>query len=149
MPPFTQKYCTQDAVLWRAKGKDRFNELIIDSPESIKVRWEQSDREILDDKGNKIRLDGQVVVKERIPINSLLYLGTASEFVTDPLGMTQGGVLGLSQGGVLYIEVSGSGLEGVEILQVVIYTEIPDVKGRRIRRTAGLIRYKETLPELG
>lgn len=77
--------------------------------------------------GNRIAVDARVVVNQDIDIGSLMWEGTQEEWE-----------MGTGSGGI-----------DDEIMQVVTFNKATDVKGRRIRREVGLMKYRDTTPNLG
>lgn len=121
MPPLETSDLHQKAVLWPFLNYDRFGQPVVsDDHEEIPVRWEWGHREMLDSKGNTIGVDAVVVVDRRITLGSNLWLGESQDV---PAG-------------------TSFTSERNELCQVIFYSEIPDIKGREVRRLVGLIRLK-------
>ena len=113
----------QTAVLWPCSGRDNYGEPQVGSPVEILVRWITKRMEALDALGNTIALDAQAVVNQEIAVGSLMWLGTLASW----------------QG-------TGSAVQPSDLMQVKIYDEATDLKGRATRRTAGLMRFRDALP---
>ena len=114
----------QKAVLWPAGGIDAYGEVLRSSPPvEIDVRWVLSREKYQDAQGNTVMLDGYVAVDRKIAIDSILWRGRLANWSgTSPL------------------------VNADELMQVRTYEEIPDVKGREVRRLVGVVRYRGELP---
>lgn len=146
MPAIETMHCHDDALLWEVVGYGADGQPVIESePTAIKCRWEEEYKEVVDRKGNSVLSVAKVVVKEDIPVGSILFLGTLADYMTTELGLGQGGVLQLSQGGNLLINTAGGG-KGTDLHQAVVKTKVADLKGRNNRRWLRLIRWGDTLP---
>ncbi|MHC4686853.1 MAG: hypothetical protein ACYTEW_21465 [Planctomycetota bacterium] len=110
----------QKAVLWAATGFSDYGRHKVSDPVEIKVRWEERRREFTDANGNTIAVDASVVVDREVAVGSIMWLGKKADLATPP----------------------------VNLKEVVGYGAIPDVKGRKIRRTVLLTRYSNELPAL-
>ncbi len=113
----------QKAVLWAATAATGFGDYgghKVSDPIEIKVRWEERKRESVDANGNTIAVDATVVVDRVIGVGSIVWLGKKVDVASPP----------------------------VNLKQVVAYQEVPDVKGRKIRRTVLLTRYSDELPTI-
>ena len=120
---FDRRYRVQAAVLWAAVSPvsyDRYGQTLVSAPVEIKVRWLTCRREVLDSKGNTIALDAEAVVGQQIPVGSRMWFGSLSSWAG-----------------------TGSGLPDKEVHEVKVYHETPDVKGRAVRRTVGLMRWHD------
>lgn len=118
-------YRRQDAVLWSRAGIDDAGEATVSAPVEIRVRWVDRQMEALDVRGETIALDALVVTDQAIIIGSILRQGTIEDY-----------------------EDLADDAEGTELYQVVTERTTPDVKGRISRRTYGLIRWRDSLPEV-
>lgn len=127
MPAIEYVDTPQIAILWPCSGVDAYGKPQIDvnNPIELSVRWERSNEEILDPDGNTIKLDASVVVDRKIRVGSLMWLGELDDWVGTG---------------------SGSGQLDTELMEVVGYKNIPDLKGRTSWEEVGLIRYKNQLP---
>lgn len=127
MPQMEVAYLTQDALLWPATGTDDDGNVTIDSATGtpVRVRWVAKRMEALDRKGSTIALDALAVVDRDVPDGSILWLGTQAEWAA------------LSPAG-----------ESNRLHQAVTIGDVPDLKGRNHRRTLGLMRYGNRLPEV-
>lgn len=131
MPPPELSYRRQKAVLWEAYGPregskryDRYGQVKVIAPVEIEVRWITKQSEALDPQGNTITLDATVVSAQKIPIGSTMWLGELSDWYG-----------------------TGSGGDDSEVMQVKTSDITVDLKGRVTRYEAGLMRYRDTLPD--
>lgn len=123
-PEVTSRY--QKVVLWAKTGVDRYTNTLRGDPVQLTVRWRYTNRDAMDPQGNKIQINATVDTEQDIPMNSLLWLGTLPEWNS-----------------------SGSAATDTGLMEVVSFDNTPDVKNRVVKRTFGLKRYKNTLPESG
>lgn len=130
MPPMETAYRRQTAVLWEWLREDAYNEPVLDEPVEIAVRWKWGRREALSPQGTPIAVDATVVVAQDIAVGSLLYEGTLNEWY------------GHSGTG------SGSAGQDTALMQVVTFSSTPDLKNRNRRRTAGLVYFRDEMPEV-
>ena len=110
------------AVLWPASTYDNYGELTIGSPVEIPCRWVESKRETRDAQGNIVVIDATVIVKQDIAIGSQMFLGTLNAW---------------------YGTGTGSGLEPNNLMVVHSFSKTEDIKGRAIRRSVNLMRYRD------
>jgi hypothetical protein len=122
MPPIETDARFQKAVLWQMSGVDDYGEPRIDYTEELSVRWEDRRTQMPDPLGNMITVDATAVVDKRIEMESLVWKGEVDNL----------------PGTSFTAELD-------ELMVVVAYTEVPDVKGRFYRRTVGLKKYRDTL----
>lgn len=111
----------QCAQLWRAVGVDNYSNPKVSVREEIRVRWENKSIEILDPRGLPIRVDAVVHSICDIPTDSIMWLGEAKDLPDDMRKISN-------------------------LMQITVKNYTPDIKGRVIRRTYGLIRFKDKLP---
>ncbi len=124
MPAFETMDLTDEALLWAPAGIDpNFGETTVGSPVQIPCRWVPSKAKVEDDKGNTITLDAQVVVMQDIAPGSKMWLGNMTAWNS-----------------------SGNGSISNGLMEVKTTSKAKDIKGRFIRRTLGLMRYRDTLP---
>lgn len=124
MPAFETMDLEQVAVLWGKSGTDDYGQPTTATAIEIPVRWLTKRDEVVDAQGNTIALDATVVVERQIAVGSLMALGNLSYWVG-----------------------TGSAGDESEVMEVVTYEETPDLKGREIRRSVGLKRFRDALPE--
>lgn len=123
MPPLEVDDLCQDATLWERTGYDDYGHPLLAAPVDIRVRWEYKRTETVSRTGSPVAIEAVVVVNRDVPVDSVMWLGTHAQW----LGV-------------------GSAGSDSELMMVESYEEIPDEKARVIRRTLGLIRYKDELP---
>lgn len=110
----------QKAVLWVAEGVDNYGSYKVNSPVEISVRWEENRNEVTDNLGNTIVTDAVIHVNREIVVGSILWLGELIDVATPP----------------------------VNLKQVVIYEEVPNLKARTKFRSVSVIKFSDTLPTL-
>ena len=122
MPPLEEACRNQKAMLWAKDGIARDGSYTVSSTGTeIKVRWENQRTEALDPNGETIAVDAVVIVAQTIVVGSIMWLGAESDL---PSGL---------------VPISN-------IMQVVSFSSVPDVKGRQFRKRVGLVRFTDTLP---
>lgn len=126
MPPIETAWRYQQAVYWPVMT--RLGRIVTDSrgrprvqtdPIELDVRWEDKESQALDADGNVVRIDATVVVDRRIHPGSLMRKGELADWTG-----------------------TGSGNEDTEVMVVVTYDEVVDIKGRHTRRVVGLARHR-------
>jgi Bacterial Ig-like domain (group 3) len=125
MPPLETSDRFQDAVLWPVSSYDQYGQALI-SPTAcpLKVRWIEKQSEMLDPKGNTIAIDATVVVDRKIEVGGLMWKGCIND-----------------------LEIVGTAAPSpAGLMEVKAYNETCDVRGREIRRTVGLMRYRDKFP---
>lgn len=123
MPFPEQDYRFQKAQIWQRKGDDPYGNPIIGDRQELTVRWEDKQLEMIDPQGQPIRIDALVIHVCSIEVGSIMWRGCQADLPDD--------------------EVPTVGL-----MEVVALDDIPDVKGRAFRKTAGLKRYNDKLPRI-
>lgn len=116
----------QRAVYMAATGKDRFGHTTRAAPVQVNVRFEFSKRRGVGPDGVTEATDAWAAVDRDMPSGSLLWLGE----LTDWYGTGSG----------TYVEA--------DVYEVTTKKEIPDEKGRSVRRTVNLRRFSDRVPEL-
>jgi hypothetical protein len=127
VPSLELKDRYQYAVLWAFAGYDASGEVVVDDPVEVRVRWEEQSTDprrgqILGPDGNLVTLLSTVVVDRRIEVGSLMWKGRLRDYNAN-------------------VET--------QVREVVLYSEIPDLKNRNTRREVGLGFYKGTVPDGG
>jgi hypothetical protein len=124
MPDVEVSQLNQDAVLWMAIGRDIYGQPVVSNePRQLKVQWNNVRQEALDAKGNTISIDAIVVTDVDIKVGSVMWLGKIDDLVgTSPAQPVQ------------------------DAMQVQTFNATLDLKGRATRRTAKLMRFRDTLP---
>lgn len=120
MPSIETACRHQKAVLWMANSFNDQGEQTIGAAVSLDVRHEIGHRSMTNPKGKLIAVDSIAVVDRAITVGSIFWPGNLDDVADPP----------------------------VDLLRVAAYAETPDVKGRDIRRTIGLVRYDNALPDL-
>ena len=117
-----KKHRYQKALYWAASGFDSAGEVTIDAHVEIKVRWEDVQDEIIDDRGNHILVDAVVVVDREIPVGSILWKGGEDD-------------------------IEGTGDEPTSDFRTVVrYSKIPDLRDTVSRQLVYLARHSNELP---
>jgi len=114
---------TQDCVLWAFSDFDDRGRYTVSAPIDIKVRWEETRREIRKPDGVLVAIEATAYVDRAIVPNSLMWLGTVATLPETSI---------FSDG----------------VKQVVTYEDDPDIKGRAHQRTVTLARYHGGPPNL-
>lgn len=138
MPPIETFERHDAALMWPVRGKDPYGEVIVDdTPVELMVRWETGQagfystggrREVLDRHASNVAADAIIVVDRHVEVGSLMWKGSLEEWLGNGTG-------------------SGSAQEENDLLQVVIFTEIPDLKGQHVRRIATCMKFRKDMPE--
>lgn len=116
----------QLAVLWPFVSYDENGEPMVGSPQELTVRWEQGLSQEITPRTNPIAVAATVWVDREIANGSMLRIGSLAD-------------------------ITGTGTEVVtidNILEVVDYQVIPDVKGRVFERVVLCQKYADGLPTL-
>lgn len=132
MPSFVVHHLHQTAVLWEFTGSydDQGMQEVAAAAELAPssgngVRWKyvrQGDRDAV---MNGIAIDAIVVVAQTVPTHSVLWLGTLASWLS-----------------------TGSDNSDLELMEVVTQNVTTTINNRNTRRTLGLRRFRETLPNL-
>jgi hypothetical protein len=132
MPAPEYSHRLQTALLFAQTNRfNAYGEPLVDDPVEIQVRWDWVYNETLDPKTNNISLDAKVVVGQYVPLGSLMWLGTLSEWY---------GGSGTGSGSASTQE------QGNQLMEVKTVTVDPDLKARNVYTTVGLMRYRNVLP---
>lgn len=123
MPAPELDYRFQRAQLWERIGDDEHSNPIISARVELKVRWENKQLEMLNPSGQPIKIDALVIVIRMIAVGSIMWNGCEDDLPDDLTTITN-------------------------LMEVVAFDNIPDVKGRVFRKTVGLKRYNDKLPEI-
>jgi hypothetical protein len=121
MPAQETTHRFQKAVVWPFSSYDRYGEVIVGQPVEISVRWENTRKEAKDARGNTVFIEAVVHVNQVIPLYSHMWEGTLEDWYG-----------------------TGSSGNEVNLMEVLVYRETPDIKGRAIRRIAECSRYRAT-----
>jgi hypothetical protein len=112
----------QKAVLWMASATETNTSgerKVNSSKVEISVRWENSQQETTDGRGNTVSTIAKIWVDRDIEEGSILWLGKLRELPST-----------LSN-----------------LKKVVNFTKTPDIKGREFERTCTLAHHGDTLPD--
>jgi hypothetical protein len=120
MPYPETDYRFQNAVIWDKVDIDEYNNPIVAAARNICMRWEDTEQETINSKGDPIKLVALVITAEELVIGSILWKGKLASLPATT--------------------------ELTDLLQVITYWGVPDVKNRVSRRTYGLQRYTDELP---
>ena len=121
MPPLETDCLNEYAVLWAAAGTfDNQGQHELAAAVQISVDWHTRDGSTLDQNGNEIKTEADVVVDRDIPIGSILWEGKLAGVANPP----------------------------VDLYKVVARNRSKDVKGVETRRVVKLVRYSDKLPPL-
>lgn len=125
MPPLVTRHRHEAAVLWPAGiYPDESGSPTVGNPIEIRVRWEERQQDVDDPLRGTIRLDAVVVVDREIAEGSRMWRGCLSAW-----------------------PATNATVRDSELMEVVRYSETPDLKGRNRRRVVGLRRSRRNLPE--
>lgn len=120
MPSPEQVNRYQAATLWAADGTyTASGQPKRGTPVEIRVRWDDTRKEMLDKDGNTITVDASAVVDRDIPVHSLMRLGELAEW----LG-------------------TGSSLADEELREVMMFNKVPDIRNRFAFREVGMMRWR-------
>lgn len=125
MPPIETAARCQTVMYWPYQGEDNYGEPLYGTGREVTVRWTDVHRSVRDAKGNLVSVDAEIVTDFALTVGDFLWKGSQSEWVG-----------------------TGSGSVIEDVMQVVSYDEIPDLKNRFIRRESNLGKYQGTLPVL-
>lgn len=123
MPAPELDYRFQCCVLWERIGDDAYGHPLISAGRQLRVRWENKQTEFLTPDGQPIKIDALVIVVEDIPVGSIMWLGELVNVPTDTTKITN-------------------------LMESIGMDNIPDIKGRIMRRTVYLKRYTDHLPTI-
>lgn len=125
MPTLETMDLMQKAVLWAAAGNDDHGEITVSNRVEIDCRWVLGKTQSVDAQGNLVAYDGGLVVDQEIAVNGILYRGSEESLPEDVGSATD-----------------------LELYQVKGYREGMDLKGRSIRRTLMVQRYRGAIPTI-
>ena len=120
MPSPEESDRRQKAVLWAAEGHDNSGNPKVNAAIEIDVRWQTKKSEAIDANGNPVASNATVAVDRVIAIESIMWLGALGAVASPP----------------------------VNLMKVIDYAEVPDVKARKFRRVVLLAKYSNELPTL-
>jgi hypothetical protein len=112
-------------VLWPAgDDPDDYGQPTRGTPIDLKVRWNLKRGEVAGPNGVPVSFDATAVVDRQIAAGSTMWLGTLEDW-----------------------NATGSAGDESELMRVVLYDEIKDLKGRATRRVVTLKRFRDSLPD--
>lgn len=115
--PKKQGRC-QQAVLWEYHSDGNDGTPRVSSPVGMMVRWESAKSGMTSPKDDNVAITATVIVDRKVAIGSVFWLGSMATLPTSP----------------------------TELMRVVDYKEVPDLKGRSFHKTAMLAYLGDTLP---
>lgn len=126
MPPLEEHDLIEDAVLWEAAGRDRYNNPKVSAAQDILVRWTFARREAPDPQSSVYSYDATLAYHERIPDGSIVWEGNIESMV-------------------------GTGTDEIpesDLYQVIGAEHNADIKSRISRYEHHLQRFSDSLPEV-
>jgi len=81
---FIQSVCVQTAVYWGNPQSDGYGGKIFDTPVEIPVRWDVKNELIMDNEGNQVVSNAEILITQDLDIGGYLYLGTLYDLSSDP-----------------------------------------------------------------
>lgn len=116
-------YRRQKAVLWPLASRDEYNNVSVGSPVELMVRWTNIQEDVISPDNTVVRTTAMAVVDRDIPLGSIMWLGELINWTGTASNDTD-----------------------ESVMEVVQMKKVPGLKGRKIRRTVSLTRYKGQLP---
>ena len=122
MPEQEVAFLFDDIVLWLSAGTDRDNEEQVLTSYHINGRWDPDVHQMRDATGKLVNTDVAVIVeeKEEITIGSIMWLGLVQDLPNPP----------------------------TNLFKVIAICETRDIRARSPETQIGLVRYKNTLPNI-
>lgn len=131
MPPLEQMDLTEKAILWELMRRDEDGDPVVAGEGvEIDVRWVVGQRLVMDAQGNQRAVDATVVVDQDVPLGSVLWRGSRSDLEATTLTGTDT-------------------LPDDSLMEAVVKNEAWDLKGCDVRRTLGLVYFRDTFPSRG
>lgn len=121
MPPLEESDFVHAAVLWEKVRDDRRGEPVVKSPREIECRWVSGRRQSVSRTGEVIALEANLATAEDVPEGSVVWRGELRDFVNDGTN---------------------------RFYKIETSSETSDVKGRETTYEYGLVRFKNSLPEI-
>ncbi len=117
---------TQTVTVWEKTGTDRYGEPTRGSPVEPLVRWERTRKDMMAPDGTRVNVDVVMVYgcDLDLKIEDVVYLGVLEDWVG-----------------------TGSAGDDSELMKVVALDYVPNIRGDAAYREAGLVKYRDTLPE--
>lgn len=123
MPPLETTGRFQTAVLWELKSHDSHGRPTVYDPVEIKVEWNARTSRNRSNQTSSQGVEATVVVDRKIALGSVMWLGK----LVDWKGVRPDS-------------------DSEEVMQVVEYHRTPDIRGREVRQTVELTRFREAWP---
>lgn len=133
MPAQEYSHRFQLAVLWKASGSDKHGQFTVSNPVEVSIRWNDVVNEGVDAQGNKILLEGSLVVGLPISVGSIMWQA--------PYGTPPNTAIAL-------FNATYAGRQPSDLVEVKSYNGTPDIKVRNTYHTVGISRYRDTLPTI-
>lgn len=127
MPPMESSNLPHRLVYWAKGAVNEFDEATVSAPVEIRARWSFGRADALDAQGNKIGVDATAVLNRDVAIGDQLWKAPLND--TDALEQWYG---------------TGSGGSDDEVMVVVNFDRVEDLKGRNVSRVAMLKKFKDT-----
>jgi hypothetical protein len=126
MPPLEQEELDQKALYWEfTEDSDEYGQPVVSAtPLELDVRWEYTQRQMVDPFGKLVAIDAMVVADRKLKVDSKMWLGELSEW--------------------LGVRTGSGGEEPDSVMYVKTYNRIPDLKGREVRHEVGLAFYRDS-----
>lgn len=106
------------AVYWELGTLDMYGQPTLNTPVELSVRWEHGLAQEILPQTNPQSVDATVWVKQDVTVGSMMWIGALTDLPT-PV---------------------------TDVLEIVEFQKIPDIKGRAYERAALLRRYANSLP---
>lgn len=126
MPPFETMDRRHRAVWVPKTGENKFSEGTYGAAEEIRVRYVAKSREMLDAKGNQVKVDATAVVVDDIQLGDLLWV--PDDQSVSALTQWYG---------------TGSASTDDDAMEVVAVNATADIKLANTRKTVGLNKWKQ------
>lgn len=123
MPPLERHDLKQDAVYWEVISDDGYGGIVVSStPIPMKVRYSFRKRETQDQQNKGVNSDIDIITKEELLPNSIVWLGKVEDMPDSVTDLTK-------------------------LYQVISISKTFDLKGRNPRYVGFLARYGDTFPD--
>lgn len=123
MPPFQEDHLDQKAVLWELVTFDESNEPIVSPAVEIDCRWVKQSRQGSNSQGTNTNTSATVIVNREIAEGSILWEGKLVDR-PDPIPNND------------------------PLMEVISYSETPDLRDIEHRREVTVARYRASLPAI-
>ena len=120
------RWLKQETVYWAKADDDERGQQTVNAGIEIKTNWEEGLQESIDLDATPIAIEGTIDVDRDIEAGSLLRLGPLTD-LPDPVT---------------------TGTAVTNLVEVISFSKIPDLKGRKFSRTVTVQKYKSTLPTI-